>query len=313
MKKNAFFILYLIMTITATHAQKEIIIDADTGNEMDDLYAITYALMNEDAKVSALISAHFNNVQLLTDSMWNSYPTKNINTLEISQQLNEKILEELDMTDIPHPRGCEKMIGYSWGYYPGAQIPDAPAVNYIIKQARNASPENKVNIVVLGAVTNVAVALERSPEIAKNIRLYILSMKYDVEKQVWNKNSFNANNDRNGLDLILNNKELELFVIPGQVSKQMVFNKQKTKEKLAEYDNEISRLLSERWESVNAGDTWIMWDLALVQAIIYPKMATLDQRMAPPENTQRKINVYIDIDEEKMRKAFWKTYRKYFD
>ena len=34
----------------------------------------------------------------------------------------------MDSTDIPHPEGARGMIGYSWGYFPGAPVPDAPAM-----------------------------------------------------------------------------------------------------------------------------------------------------------------------------------------
>lgn len=56
----------LILFNSATFSQK-FFIDADTGNEMDDLYAITYLLGLSDKDVIALSAAHFNNPDLLTD------------------------------------------------------------------------------------------------------------------------------------------------------------------------------------------------------------------------------------------------------
>ncbi|QIA08339.1 nucleoside hydrolase [Draconibacterium halophilum] len=208
-------LLAISITITGFAQKKTFIIDADTGNEMDDLYAIVRAFDNDEVKLQALISAHFNNPQLVTDSMWNSYSTKNINTLQLSQMENERLLQECNRKYIPHPPGCEKMVGYSWGYYEGAQIPQSGGVDFIIEMAQKASPENKLNMVCLGAVTNVAAAILTEPSIAKNIRLYALTMKYDLEKKVWNKNSFNARNDLNALDIVLNETTLELLIIPG--------------------------------------------------------------------------------------------------
>lgn len=301
-------IVFFCMTLPGVFAQKtEIIIDADTGNEMDDLYAIVQAILDEKIDVKAIVSAHFNNTQLLTDSLWHIYPTKNINTVQISQDENEKLLESLDRRDIPHPLGCDRIVGYAWGYYEGAPIPRSPGVDYIIQEAKKASETNKCNIVCLGAVTNVAAAILLDSALAQNIRLYILSMKYDAKRKVWNKNSFNARNDINALDIILNCKNLELYVIPGQVSRNLVFERKKTIEKLSAIEHPVCKILTRRWDEVNAGKTWIMWDLALIEAITNPDFATLQKAKTPPENTQRQINVYTEIDVQKMKADFWKT------
>jgi purine nucleosidase len=292
-------------------AQKaKFIIDADTGNEMDDLYAIVRVFDEDEVELQGLISAHFNNPQLVTDLMWNSYSTKNINTLQLSQVENERLLKECKMKPIPHPPGCEKMVGYSWGYYEGAQVPRSQGVDFIIEMAKKASPENKLNVVCLGAVTNAATAILTEPSIVPNIRLFILNMKYNVERKVWNKNEFNTRNDLNATDIVLNHIDLELFVIPASVAGALTFNRADTRQRLAEYDNAVSRNLSTRWDKVNAGDSWIMWDLALIEAILHPEFATLEKGLTPPENMQREINIYTGIDAEAMRKDFWQTYDK---
>jgi hypothetical protein len=48
-----------------------------------------------------------------------------------------------------------------------------------------------------------------------------------------------------------------------------------------------------------------MWDLALVEAVIHPEWATIQKMPVPPENGERLINVYTDIDEDRMRSEFW--------
>jgi len=271
---------------------------------MDDLYAIVRALKCEELNVIGLTSAHFNNVQLFTDEYWHIYSTDKLNTVEVSQELNETILNFLNMTSIPHPIGCEKMIGYSWGYYDGAPIPKSPAVDFIIEEANKSSIKNKLNIVCLGAVTNVAAAILKDTSISKNIRLYILSMRL-MENGAWNKNSFNARNDINALDIILDDKELELIVIPGNVSRKLVFSRKRSEQKLSSDSNNLYRLLLKRWDEVNAGDTWIMWDLALIEYLINPSVGKLAEMYTPPENTKRKIQVIIDIDPKRIERNFW--------
>ncbi len=288
------------------------ILDADTGNEMDDLYAIVRCIIDDRVELQALTSAHFNNTQLLTDSLWHIYPTKGINTVGISQEINEQLLKNLNSLDIPHPVGADRIVGYSWGYYQGAPIPESPAINLIIKEALNHSPLNKLNIICLGAVTNVAAAILREPSIADNIRLFALTMKYNEEYDAWNKNSFNARNDINALDQVLGNERLELFVIPGNVSRALTFNRKEAIEKLENWDHPVVDMLERRWDEVSAGDSWIMWDLALVESVIHPEWSTIEMMAAPPENGGRDIHVYTDIDEEEIRREFWKQMNNYF-
>ncbi len=312
MKKYSLIAITMLILFSMSWAQKpNVIIDADTGNEMDDLYAIVRAVLEENINVLAVTSAHFNNPQLLTDSLWHIYPTKDINTLQISQDLNEELLASMNINDIPAIAGCEQMVGYAWGYYEGAPIPKSPATEFIIKKAKKHTPTNKLNIIVLGPVTNVASAILQAPEIAKNIRVYCLTMKYN--NKVWNKNSFNARNDINGLDLILNNNDLETWIIPGNVSGTLRFDHEKTVKKLEKIDSETARILERRWAEVSAGKEWIMWDLAIVTAFIHPEYATVVERPKPPENSDGTVKVYIEIDKDKMIEDFWDNYLKFED
>lgn len=282
-----------------------VIIDADTGNEMDDLYAIVRGLIAEDWPVIGLTSAHFNNIQLLTDSLWHIYPTEGIKTQEISQQLNEEILRGMDRENIPHPPGCDRMVGFAWGYYEGAPIPKSEGVDFIVAQARRASPDNKLNLVILGPVTNLAAALLKAPELASHIRAYMLGMRYDSKSGAWNKNEFNARNDLNALDLLLDNSELEVIVMPASTAEALTFDHNKSVQKLSAYTHPIADLLSRRWEEVNAGNNWTMWDLALIEALLHPEWATLQSVEAPPENGSRMIQAYTHIDAEAMEAEFW--------
>lgn len=299
-----------LFTLSCQAQRVKLIIDADTGNEMDDMYAITRAFDSEDVELLGLISAHFNNPQLLTDTMWYCYPTKNIRTVQVSQKENERLLKECNRLQITHPQGCGKMVGFPWGFNHNMSVAGSAGVDFIISEAGKASPENKITIACLGPATNVAAAILTDPEIAKNIRLYILSMRYDPATKIWNKNEFNARNDLNALDIVLNCTDLELGVISSQVSGQLIFSRKDTQSRLAAYSSEISKNLSARWDVVRAGEKWIMWDLALIESILHPELATLEEATTPPENVQRRIHVFAGIDVEKMRADFWKSYQR---
>lgn len=299
--------------LQAQQSARKVIIDADTGNEMDDLYAIVMAILSDEMDVIGLSSAHFNNAQLLSDSLWHIYPTRNINTLEISQQLNEELLQALGREDIPHPRGANRMLGYAWGYYEGAPIPASPASDFIIEQANKVAEGEKLAVLCLGAVTNVATALELAPEIADKITVHLLGMQYDAEEGIWNKNEFNVRNDLNAMDRLLANEALELHVMPASISSSLQFRHEKSLEKLATIEHPVSKILSRRWAEVSAGAQWTMWDLALIEAMIYPDAAELEERLAPAENGGRPIQTYVSIKPKVMEAHFWELLESKLD
>lgn len=277
---------------------------------MDDLYALTYALISPELEIVGITSAHFNNTQLLTDSMWHIYPTKNINTLKISQDLNEEILRLMDTLEIPHPKGCNRMVGYAWGFYEGAPVPESPAVDFIIEQALWVPDGQKLTVIVLGASTNLAAAILKNPDIVPKLSCHLLATKYDIRRNAWDKNSFNVRNDLNAFDIIMNTPGLEVYIIPGNVSRKLVFERQKTLDLLNDSAG-IEQLLRRRWDEVSAGKTWIMWDLALIQAIVHPELAVVEDCPAPPENTKEEVKVYTSINYESMQELFWKRMKKF--
>jgi inosine-uridine nucleoside N-ribohydrolase len=307
MRTRLSIFLFSIILPCAIAAQPAYIIDADTGNEMDDLYAIARALAPDGLKVLSLQSAHFNNPQLLTDPNWNSYPTDSINTLEISQQLNEHLAAETGNWMVPTLSGCDRMLGFAWGYYAGAPVPTSPATRFIIDKAGKADTENKLNIICLGPSTNVAAAIAAAPEIAGNLRVYLLGARYDLRSKAWDKNEFNIRNDLNAFDLLLNTAELELWVMPANIAQSLTFQRKSSFQKLTECRTPLCRRLTKRWDSVNAGTSWIMWDLALVEAVLHPEWAKWKKVRTPPENNRRTIKLCTAINAPLMEAGFWQS------
>lgn len=64
-----------------------VILDADTANEMDDLYAVARVVLDPHIEIAALSSAHFNNTEIGTKGRWHGYDTvreldRGLNTVE---------------------------------------------------------------------------------------------------------------------------------------------------------------------------------------------------------------------------------------
>ncbi len=312
-RSTTIFLFTLIIPGIVFSQDNNYILDADTGNEMDDLYAIVQAIASPDMNLIALNSAQYNSSQIFMDSIWNGNKVTNFNSVTISQQYNEQILKGLNRMDIPHPIGCETHLGYAWGYYPDAHVPKSPATDFIIEQAKKASPDKKLKIICIGAVTNLAAAIETKPEIAKNIHAYILGIRYDPITEIWNKNDFNSRRDLNALDVLLDQTDLELTIMSVSIAKTFEFEKDETMKRLYAYNHTVTKLLADIWPGINAAKYRTMWDVTLLIALQKPELATLENRKPPPENKKDVVHVYTAIDTEAMRTHFWKTLDTYFN
>ena len=289
-------------------AQKQKVwLDTDTGNEMDDLYAIVRLLKDTTVEIAGISSAHFNNADLLVFEKWNGYYAKGLHTVTESQRLNELLLKALNLTNIPHPIGADRQIGRAWGQ----QDPrPSPAATAIINAVKNLRPAEKLDILTLGALTNIATAVMLAPEILPRIRCYSLGAKYNPAKKVWDKSEFNIRNDLNAFDYLLNLDGFEFVVMPLQTAFPLQFNRDQTYASLDE-TIPVEKILKDRWKEHNHGDTTrVMWDLALVEAYLRPGLSKIGSAYTPPENKKRKIKVFISINKAELHQDFWRVLKK---
>ncbi|MCK5067556.1 MAG: nucleoside hydrolase [Bacteroidales bacterium] len=159
-----------------------VIFDTDANNELDDQHALAYLLLNEEAfdvlgiTVNAThsggeIDEHVKEAQRVVDLVgWKEKVTvlkgANGNFPEIRKQLDQ---QEFD--------GSE-------------------AVDFIIEEAIKKRKEPLV-LLPVGKLTNVALALEKEPAIAKRIRIVWLGANYP------DPGEYNLNNDTAAMNYIL--------------------------------------------------------------------------------------------------------------
>ncbi len=301
-KKVILICLCAILVAGDCFAQKRIVwLDSDTANEMDDLYAIAYLLKEPGVNVVGLSSAHFNNADMLVGEKWHYYSTKNINTVQLSQDLNEEMLKLTGRMDVPHPLGGRGTIGHAWG---GKELVLSAAEKGIIAAVHQLKAGEKLDVLCIGAASNLASAIQADTSIVPKIRVYVLAARYFSDRKVWDKSEFNVKNDLNAFDLLLNYKGLDLTVMPINTAIALKFNRGICKENLKD-KGKLGELLYNRWDFVEAKDTWIMWDLALVMAYLNPAKAEKIAAPVPPENDAREIAVYKAIDAKTMEQDFW--------
>ena len=290
-------------------AQKpKIWIDADTGNEMDDVYAIARLLADTSIDVIGLSAAHFNNADLVAFPKWNQYNTKAINTVQISQQLNEELLAVMGKPAVPHPIGADRQMGRAWG---GREPRNSEAATEITKAVKQLDSREKLIVISLGALTNIASAIALDTTITKHIICYALGAKYNLSKGIWNKSEFNIRNDLNAFDYLLDNPAVNLVLMPVDVAAPYRFNRDSVYN-ILRTDMPLQQLLKQRWAETNPQDAVrTLWDLALAEAVLNPSFARMKKVLTPPENRQRIITVYTGIDVVKMTTDFFRVIASY--
>lgn len=305
MNKRVFFIVAaLLLTIPASGGQVRaekmpVLLDCDTANEIDDLYAIVRGVVEPEFKIVGLTSAH-----------WRTQPNAPKNTVKPSQKLNEKLLRLMGRLDIPHPIGANDAMKDS------STPQDSPAARFIIQQAKKMPPGRKLTVITTGTVTNVASAILIDPSIAKKIRCYTMGLRFEDEQ--WITKEFNAGNDLNAIMCLFETKDFEWHVMTGTASRVLRYSKKRAVKELkgkgGVYDFIIDYWLKfdPPWKPGMNTDNWIMWDIAAVEAVIHPEFASEKQVPIPPGgDTKRKVWVYTRIDAEKMEGDFWKALETY--
>ena len=278
-------------------------VDADTGNETDDAYAIARLLAEPSIDLIGVSAVHFNNADLVAFKKWNQYPTRGIDTVGISQQLNADLLRLAGRAEVPHPIGADRQIGRAWG---GIEPRPSPAVTALAAAAAGLAPGEHVDLLALGAMTNVASLAILYPEALPHLCCYALAGQYNVATRVWNKNEFNVRGDLNAFDYLLDCVGLDLTYMSVDVSRPFEFAWSEVAARLG--DGPVHKFLKDRWQETNPQDQMrILWDLALVEAYLLPQHATLIEVAPPPENVQRPMRAYARIDRQALTEDFWRA------
>ncbi len=144
----------LAMLKPPTSRPVRMVFDTDTYNEIDDQFALVYALISPELDVQAVYAAPFTNSRSKGpgDGMEKSY---------------EEILRVLDKLG-RSPEGFA--FRGSTKYLADPKKPErSPAALDLIARAKKSSPEDPLYVAAVGAITNVSNAIAIDPSIIRNI------------------------------------------------------------------------------------------------------------------------------------------------
>ena len=141
--------------------QIRVVISSDVKNEADDQYAIVHQLLTPMFDVRGVIAAHFESKAPGTET-----------TMEQSYQELLKLMDAIGMDDVPALRGCPAPLKDE------RDTPASEGVDFLIQEALRDDPR-PLYVTCQGALTDVAAALNRRPEIAEKLTVvWIGGMPY---------------------------------------------------------------------------------------------------------------------------------------
>lgn len=252
--------------------KKLVIVDTDAFNEMDDQYAIAYALASNQMEVLALNAAPYKDYQNDGDDAWQTGMEKSYNEIE-------RVLGIMGLTGkVPVFRGSPTRVSDAPGFGPV----DSPAARNIVKIARKA--KSPVYVMCLGAITNVASAIMIDPSIkSKIVVVYVGLNCLDATVAA----EYNTRGDMRAVQQVLNSG-VPLVVLPasGNVEKgTQVLSVDQEEVKAIKSETPIARFLRSDLPHTfkqTTGNWWhILWDIAAPALIAVPDAFQLEAMPAP--------------------------------
>lgn len=252
------------------------VLDTDTYNEVDDQFALCYALLSpERIKLEAVYAAPFKNnrSESAGDGMEKSYE-------EILRLL--KFLGE--SSDNFAFRGSDR-------YLEDINRPvKSDAVNDLIKKALASSPEDPLYVVPIGCITNIASAILTEPKIIENIVVVWLggnSLNWPHQRE------FNLQQDVLAAQVVFNSG-VPFVTMPCQ---PVVSHLQTTIPELSFYlkgKNELSDYLYNIVLEYSGGKkAWskVIWDVSAVAWLVNPGWVSTDVVHSPILTDQKTFSV----------------------
>lgn len=233
---------------TIPSGRMNVILDTDTFNEVDDQFALTFALLSpEKMNVHAITAAPFLNQKVGTPA----------EGMEESYQEILRLLKLIGKDESLAFRGSET-------YLPDRRTPvKSDAACKIIQTAEECAAKGEIlYILAMGAITNVASALLLKPELIKNISVIWLG----GHPVYWTSNNeFNWRQDIPAAQVLFSSG-VPLIQIPCLTVASHLLLSRCEIEKYCEPCGAIGKFLAQRVydELGEYGETRIIWDIATV-------------------------------------------------
>ncbi|MFN8255498.1 MAG: nucleoside hydrolase [Bacteroidales bacterium] len=160
----------------------EVIFDTDANNEVDDQHALAYLILNDTT---------FHIVGVTVNA------TKSGGSIEKHYQEADRVIRLCSKKGkFPLYKGANGSFDSITPSLSNPGFDGHEAVDFIISEARK-DRKNKLVLIPVGKLTNIALAMKKAPEIARNIRIVWLGSNYPKPGE------YNQDNDIPALNYIL--------------------------------------------------------------------------------------------------------------
>jgi len=225
------------------------VLDTDTYNEIDDQFALVQAMLSPDRiALEAIYAAPFHNDR----------STGPGDGMELSFGEIQALLKRLPGIEKPAvKRGVTEYVG------PEKRARRAPAVDDLIRRARMSSLSNPLYVIAIGAISNVASALIKAPDIIDRTVVVWLggnTLEWPSQRE------FNLKQDVGGAQLLFDSG-VPLVILPCMGVVSHLHSTVPEIERYVEPHGEIGKFLAMRFKEYATDHTgWAkeIWDMAAV-------------------------------------------------
>ena len=227
----------------------DVILDTDTYNECDDQFALSYMLLSQDKF----------NIEAITVA-----PYHHDNDISIEEGQEKSYQEILKICNWLNFDTKNKVFKGSNGYIENGYNETNEAVEKIIKIARK---NDKTYIMAIGAITNVALAIKKAPDIIDKIEIIWLGGHSPICS---NNKEFNFRQDVQAIKEIFTSK-VNLTIIPCKgVASNLKISIYELEHYLKE-KNELCNYLCNRFfnDGIHGIQTRrVIWDISVIAYLI---------------------------------------------
>lgn len=285
-----------------------VVLDCDTANEVDDQFAIAYALGAPDGllDVRGIVSVH--------------------NTIAHGRASRDIYQEEAELVT--------SLCGSEVPCVPGAQGPledrttpvRSEGLDFLVEEARS----GPLTVVATGPATDVASLLLAAPEVQDGIRVVWLGGFGDEETYERHKlgGELNGRADIAAWRVLLE-EPVDLLQVPGWSGPhEILVEAAEFAGELRSLGRPVAEYLAEillRWVSGYEGDIdprekKILWDLACVAAVADPGLVTTERRPVPTLDAAgahdfsrrgREVEVVTDLDPQRILRHLTKALERH--
>ncbi len=300
--------------IEAPSVLHQVIFDTDANNELDDQHALAYLLFNGDEFDVDAVTVN---------------ATYNGGDIEGHYQEANRILQLCNLeSDIPLLKGANASFSEIIDQWDADNYDGMEAVDHLIEVTKR----EKIDIIAVGKLTNIALALYKEPDFARRTRIIWLGSNYPEPGE------YNQDNDTIAMNYVLNsNIPFEMVTVrygqpsgtdavkvtQAEIDEKMPGLGPKTREPITgrhggEFDNfgDYSVSLFKYIDYHGDPPSRPLFDMVAVAILKNSSWGEVKEIPAPvlienqwverPEN-QRKIKVWENFDKEAMLSDFFET------